>query len=110
MIIPGVHISLDALVSRTANLPKIELDYPQRIVGQSTKECMQNGLYYLNSLGVDAIIHKIIKEKFPVLTRGDIQVVATGGLSRFMAKRAKEVNHINSQLSLIGLKIMLDGL
>ena len=110
LIIPGLHISLDALVAMTSNLPKIELDYPQKIVGNSTKECMQNGLYYLNSSGIETIIELIIKENFPSIDRKEIHVIATGGLSHFMAKRSKSINYIDSQLSLIGLKILLDRL
>lgn len=108
LIIPGVHISLDALVGRTSKLPKIELNYPKKIIGNTTKECMQNGLYYLNSLGIDAIIDQIIEENFHSLGREQIQITATGGLGPFMAKASRNVKNINSQLSLIGLKIILD--
>ena len=108
LIMPGIHISLDALVSKTSQLPKVELDYPKKIIGKSTKACIQNGLYFLNSLGIDAIIAGIIAEEFPAIQRENIQVVATGGLSHFIVEKSKQVNHINSQLPLIGLKVMLD--
>ncbi len=110
LIIPGIHISLEALVSQTSNLPKIELDYPKQILGMSTKECMQNGLYYLNRLGIETIIKSLIEENFSIENRKKIQVIATGGLSNFMAEKSSVINHINSQLSLIGLKIMLERL
>ena len=108
LIIPGINIALDVLIAKTAKLPNIELDYPKRIIGKSTKECMQNGLYYLNSLGADAVVEEIIREVLPRENNDKIQVVATGGLSHFMAKKSKKIKHINNQMSLIGLKILLD--
>ena len=107
LIMPGVHISLDALVQNTSKLPKIELDYPKHILGNSTKECMQNGLYYLNRLGVDAIVERVLREYFAPKEK-NVNVVATGGLSFFLGKSSRFIEHIDTGLSLIGLKILLD--
>lgn len=43
-ICPGVRISLDALISRTAQLPGISLGEPQRAIGHNTVDCMQSGV------------------------------------------------------------------
>ena len=45
-IIPGVRVSAEALTSRTAQLPGIQLDRPKRIIGKNTVECMRSGIMY----------------------------------------------------------------
>ena len=107
MIIPGVSISLNALVSNTSKLPKIELNHPKRLLGKSTKECMQNGLYYLNGLGVDAIIKEILEDTFKD-QKDKVMVIATGGLSGYLAKYSHIIKNIDNNLALIGVKILLD--
>ena len=46
LIFPGIGISSEALFSRTAKLPRVEFRKPGKIVGQSTEESIQSGLYY----------------------------------------------------------------
>lgn len=43
VILPGVKVSLNSLVSNTAQLPRINLDVPKRTIGKNTIECMRNG-------------------------------------------------------------------
>ena len=105
LIIPGVGISLEALVHRTSKLPRIELSQPQDILGRSTKACMQSGVYHLNCMGVDSIVKKILESHFP---SQKVHVIATGGLSSFMAKHSPYIQAIEPNLSLIGLKVLLD--
>jgi len=105
LIIPGIAISLDSLVSHTSQLPKVGLELPRRVIGQSTKEAMQNGVYYLNCFGVDAIISRIIEEEF---AGKKCHVVATGGLSSFISRKTTLPMKVEPRLLLMGLKILLD--
>lgn len=45
-IIPGVRVSAEALSSRAAQLPGIQLDRPKRAIGKNTIECMRSGIMY----------------------------------------------------------------
>lgn len=105
LIIPGVAISLDGLVRRTSQLPRIELDWPKRLLGNSTREAMQNGVYWLNSYGVDSIIARLRDEEFP---GQKTRVIATGGLSNFIARGSRQIDAVEPHLMLLGLKMILD--
>ncbi|MFC1504626.1 type III pantothenate kinase, partial [Spirochaetota bacterium] len=105
LIIPGIAISMDALFSRASMLPKIELAMPRRIVAKSTAESMQNGIYYMNTCGIDGIIQNIIDDEF----KGEkVHVIGTGGLSDFLSKRSRFINTIDQTVTLKGLKIIYD--
>lgn len=56
-ILPGVRISLEALTSRTAQLPQIELsDPPRSIIGANTIDCMKSGVLYGTASMLDGMI------------------------------------------------------
>lgn len=76
MILPGVNISLNALASKTSQLPKISFDRPKKVIGSNTVDCMKSGILYGSASALDGIIERIEAElgKKPA-------VVATGGLS-----------------------------
>ena len=105
MIIPGIAISLDALVGKTSRLPNVELQYPEKLLGKSTKECMQNGIYFSNALGLENIILEISKKYFP---KSSPQIILTGGLAKFIASNFKTKIEIIPELTLKGLKMILD--
>ena len=79
MILPGVKVSLNALVGNTAQLPQINLDTPKRVIGKNTVECMQNGIMFGNASMLDGLIDRVEKELGETCT-----LVATGGMSRFI--------------------------
>src|SRR5690625_1635075 len=59
IIAPGIKISMDALYSFASKLPKIEIEKPNNIIGQSTVEAMQSGVYYGYVGQVDGIVHQM---------------------------------------------------
>jgi type III pantothenate kinase len=61
VIAPGIKTSLEGLVSKTAQLPTIELSAPKTVIGKNTKHCMQSGLIFGFAGLVDNIIYKIKK-------------------------------------------------
>ena len=80
-IIPGVRISLDALTSRTAQLPGINLDTPKKVIGKNTVDCMRSGIMYGTAAMVDGMLDRV-EEEF-----GDhTTVVATGGNAPVIVK------------------------
>lgn len=102
VILPGIKISLNALVEKTAKLPRIEIAKPEKIIGTSTVESMQSGMYYGYAGSVDNIVKKMKSE----LNEEDITVIATGGLARMIAKESETIDVIDSGLTLEGLKII----
>ena len=62
VIAPGIKTSLEGLVSKTAQLPMVELDAPRTVLGKNTKHCMQSGIIYGFAGLVDSILIRIKKE------------------------------------------------
>lgn len=98
-IYPGIKISMDALFSNTAKLPRVELIKPKKIIGTNTVESMQSGILY----GYAGAVANIVN-----LFRGEIggnpRVVATGGLARLINTHGNLFAEIDSALTLHGLK------
>ncbi len=81
-IIPGIKTSVEALESNTARLPLVDISIPDKVVGKSTRESIQSGLYFGQIGMIKEITSRITKEAF-----GDIKpvVVGTGGFSHLFA-------------------------
>ena len=60
----GIQISMKALEQNTAKLPKVEIVHPQSIIGRSTVESIQSGLYYGTLSMIKGVVEKITKEVF----------------------------------------------
>lgn len=101
---PGIQISADALWSRTAQLPKIEIKKPSSILAKNTISSMQAGLVY-GYIGQVEYIVKKMKEEFG---REDMKVIATGGLGRLISDETSVIDVYDPQLLLKGLKIIYE--
>lgn len=97
MIMPGVGISHDALVSRTAQLPKVALEAPKKVIGRNTIDCIRNGILYGNAGALDGIIDRIKDEM------GECTVIATGGLAGVIVPLCKNEIIIDDDIMLKGL-------
>ncbi len=100
VIAPGIEISVDALAARAAQLRKMELVKPPRIIGKNTVECLQSGVVYGFAGQVDGIVRGIISELGAVKA-----VVATGGLATVVIDECATVTHHEPWLTLIGLRL-----
>ncbi len=100
-ILPGIKISMEALFEKTAKLPRIEIAKPEHVIGQSTVESMQSGVYHGYVGSVDHIIEKMKTELGQNST-----VIATGGLARLIAADSKQIDHTDSTLTLEGLRVL----
>ncbi|HLR08565.1 MAG TPA: type III pantothenate kinase [Bacillota bacterium] len=98
LIAPGISISMDALYRTTAKLPKIEIQAPQRVIGSSTVEAMQSGIFHGYVGQVDGIVRRIKQE-----TNQNPKVIATGGLASLIADASKTIDHVEPHLTLNGL-------
>jgi type III pantothenate kinase len=100
-IAPGLGISADALFSRAARLTRVEIKKPSKIIGTSTTDNIQIGLYYGYIGLVDGILERLIAELGP-----DTKTVATGGLARLIAADCKHVSRVEEMLTLTGLRLI----
>jgi type III pantothenate kinase len=103
VLAPGIQISVDALAARAAQLLKVELAHPPRVVGKNTVECLQSGVVYGFAGQVDGVVRGIISEIGPVRA-----VVATGGLAPVVLDECATVTHHEPMLTLIGLSLIFD--
>jgi type III pantothenate kinase len=99
-IAPGITVSIDALVSRTAKLPQIALETPERAIGRNTVEALQSGIVYGFVGQTEAIVARMRAE-----LGAAAKVIATGGLADVVAKQTAIVDAVDPHLSLIGLKL-----
>ena len=101
IILPGLKVSLDSLSSKTAQLPYISLEVPDRVIGKNTIDCMRAGIIFGNVDMIDGIIDRMERELGQPAT-----VVATGGLSRFITPMCRHKIICDDALLLKGLLIL----
>jgi type III pantothenate kinase len=102
-ISPGFGVALEALVERAARLPRIEPSAPSSVIGKNTVNSIQAGMFF----GYKGLIKGIVGRM--KLELGDItQVVATGGQSLLFSGDEEIFDHINPDLTLIGLRLIAE--
>lgn len=103
-IAPGVGISLTALVEHTAQLPKVEMIVPEKVIGKTTVHAIQSGLLYGYCGMVDGMVHRIAEELG--LPLSEIHVVATGGLAEVLHANTETIQIVDQMLTLKGLQLL----
>ena len=103
VIAPGVLTGAEHLVRRAARLGAFELKPPARVVGRSTEESLQSGVFYGAVGEVDSIVRRIAAEE-------GIQpkVIATGGLAAAIAAQSETIQEVDPELTLYGLRIIFE--
>lgn len=100
-ISPGVKISVDALTERTALLPGLQLDEPKKSIGRNTIECMRSGIMLGNACMIDGMIQHMEEE-----LGYTAQVVATGGIAKFVLPMCGKPIIYDNDLLLKGLAVL----
>ena len=101
VIMPGVNISLNALVSGTAQLPKIGIEAPKKVIGTNTADCMKSGIVFAQAASLDGMIDRMEDELgYPC------SVVATGGLSGSIVPYCRHAIIHDDALTLKGLGLI----
>ena len=97
-IAAGVRLTLKALFENTAQLPSVNIEAPQSVIGTNTVDCMKSGLVFGASAMIDGLISRMEKEQGRVKT-----IVATGGLSKEI------IRHCDHDI-IYDENLLLDGL
>lgn len=100
VIAAGLGITANALTSRTAQLPQVELVPPPSVIGRNTIHSMQAGLVLGHLSMVEGLVSRIKVEV------GSAHVIATGGLARVLAPHTHCFNLVDPLLTLDGLRLI----
>ena len=100
-IIPGVRMGMNALADQTAQLPKIALENPGRVIAKNTVDCMRSGVLYGNAAMIDGMIDRICQEHGK-----ELYVLATGGMASTVIPLCNHSITVDEHLLLKGLYIL----
>ncbi|MDY3868475.1 MAG: type III pantothenate kinase [Pyramidobacter sp.] len=103
MIMPGLRISADALGSRTAQLPYINIETPPRLIGTNTVTCMQSGIVYGHAAMIDGLIERTEEE-----LGEPASVIVTGGLAPIITPLCRKKLTLDKDLLLDGLRVLYE--
>jgi type III pantothenate kinase len=103
IIAPGINLSLDALVSAAAQLPRIAIAAPgtQSVIGRNTKDQMTVGIYW----GYIAMIEGLVARLKAEIGR-PVKVISTGGLAVLFEQHTPVFDVIEPDLTIQGLAMM----
>lgn len=99
VISPGINLSLDALHMAAAQLPRIAVQRPKRVIGKQTVPAMLSGVYWGYIGLIEGLVTRI-KEDYG---SDDMTVIATGGLAPLFAEGTDAIQHLDLDLTLRGL-------
>jgi type III pantothenate kinase len=105
IIAPGINLSLDALVTAAAKLPRIAIEAPATtsVIGRDTIAQMHIGIFW----GYIAMIEGLVTRLKAEIGRPS-KVIATGGLATLFEKQTTVFDHIEPDLTIQGLAMMWD--
>jgi type III pantothenate kinase len=97
-ISPGINLSVEILHSATAMLPRIAVERPARVIGKSTTEAMQSGIFWGYVGLIEGMVQRITTE-----FGSDLAVVATGGLAPLFVGVTPLIHHLDPEITMRGL-------
>jgi type III pantothenate kinase len=105
IIAPGLNLSLDALVSAAAKLPRIGIEEPRSnsVIGRTTEDQMIAGIYWGNVAMIEGLLQRLKKEIGRTVT-----VVGTGGLAALFDKRTYLFDAVEPDLTIQGLSLLYE--
>lgn len=102
-IAPGINVALEALVSRTARLYKVDLIPPPSPIGRNTSQALQSGLF----LGYVSLVEGLTRRLIASLPESDrVKVIATGGLAPLFNEHTDVIDEISDSLTLDGMRVI----
>ena len=109
VIAPGIEISSEALFDIAAKLSKVDLSWPDTVIGKNTNHGLRSGILFGFLGQVDFIIHKIIEE----MSQDDDSefnpfIIGTGGLSVLLENRSNLIKFFDMDLTIKGIKLLFE--
>jgi type III pantothenate kinase len=104
-IAPGLKTAVKSLFSQTAQLPEVPLEMPEFNLGTDTVSAIQAGILWGYVGMVKEMISRVKEDK-----KGDLKVVATGGLSSILTPLASYFDEVNKLITLEGLRLIAERL
>ena len=101
-IVPGVEVALNALYQNTSQLKRVELNKPPSAIGKNTENAIQSGIIFGCADLVTGMVSRFTDE-----LGSNPKVIGTGGLATIIVKETDVFDHINLDLTLIGLRQIL---
>ena len=103
IITPGVEISIEALTTRAAALPKVDIAPPRSLIGKSTIDAIRSGIVYGFAGQVDAIVRRLRAEMGE-----ETETIATGGLAGHIVPFTETIDEVDDLLTLTGLRLLYE--
>ena len=101
-ILPGVAVSLEALSTRAAKLPHIDISVaPATIIGKNTVDAMKSGVLHGYGAMIDGLVDILAAEMCGVAD--ELNIIATGGMAEIIIPYCRKVKTIDQMLTLKGL-------
>ncbi len=107
VLAPGIEISVDALSRRAAQLLKVEITRPSRVIGKSTVEALQSGIVFGFAGQVEGIATRMAAELVPD-DPDSVTIIATGGLAPLVIDEVSVIDAHEPWLTLIGLRLTFE--
>lgn len=103
VLAPGIETSHFALAQRAAQLFRVTMERPERVIGTSTEQALKSGFFHGAVGQTDYILEKIAAE----LGAGEeLQVIATGGLAGAVAADSRHIKAVEPDITLEGLRLI----
>ena len=105
LIVPGINLSLDALVAAAAKLPRIAIEAPRStsVIGRTTEDQMHAGIYW----GYVALMEGLVSRLKAEIGRPS-RVLSTGGLATLFERHSAVFDAIEPDLTIQGLAMLYE--
>lgn len=98
VIAPGVNLSVEALSRAAAKLPRVAVERPAKVIGNSTVSAIQSGIFYGYLSMIEGMVDKITAE-----FGAPMKILATGGLAPLFNEASDVIEYVDQELTTYGL-------
>ncbi|TGY87399.1 type III pantothenate kinase [Marinicauda algicola] len=98
IIAPGINLSMQALHTAAAQLPRIAIERPVRVIGKNTVGAMKSGVFWGYIDLIDGLVTRIREEYGEPMT-----VIGTGGVASLFEGASRTIEHYDPDVTIRGL-------